>query len=87
MEVYLPLPQPGMARIVLEPSLFSVITTSESESGQLLIKKKKKKEREEMKSLLPPNTSIQRFTGCLKFYSGAADAWKRVACLGGLFPN
>lgn len=70
MEVYLPLPQPGTARIVLVPSLFSVITTSESESGQLLIKKKKKKE---MKSLFPLNSSIQSFRDYLKFYSRAAD--------------
>lgn len=38
MGVYFSLPQPEVLRIVLEPSLLSVITTSESESEQLLIK-------------------------------------------------
>lgn len=65
-------------------SLLSVITTSESESGQLLIKKKKRERGKEkkMKSLLPLNTSIQSLIDCLNFTPALQTARSEE---GGLF--
>lgn len=83
MGVYLSLPQPELVRIVLEPSLFSVITTSESESGQLLIKKTPKTHGDEI-SLSPEYfySELHRLLQVLFHRVG-----KGVAYLGGLFLN
>lgn len=76
-----------MSRIVVEPSLFSVITTSVSESGQLLIKKKKLKKGVEISPRPERFHSELHRVGKVLFRRCSHRAGERVACLGALFTN